>query len=242
MADPRSFVSTLRYNFKYMSALQSKRRGITRAMLKLLPESASTSRSSSRWSGSTLAQGTRVHAHLYHTIECARRKECDCVPKPRKTNAMAAAIRKKLSDEHFLPLLAEVPVVVGWLGTRMDMVAARPAFGTQILIEVKTGNLSADWNGIAKFREPLKDIPYTHENQAWVQLMIESAMCRKAFGVSPDDLYIVVASRNTSTKKIDVRMMTAPRWTRDNKLGDAVLAKLLQPAQRKRTVPRKKKL
>ena len=235
----KKFVSALNTRYSVMNALQAKRRGITRAITKkLVPINNGSSRGGSglglgsNLRGSSIAQGLRVHAHVFHLVECVKRGACTCSPKPRKTNAFATAILAKLRSEHFLPLFSEVPVVVGSLGTRVDIVAARPAFGTEVLIEVKTGNMSDEWNGYSRFREPLNHVPYTRVNHAWVQILATRAMCRNAYGVDPDDIYLVIAARDSAKKKIVARILAAPLWTKDASLGGAILAKLLEPVRK----------
>lgn len=232
------FISKLHKNKYRMKILQSKRRGITKSMKKkLYPLAIPVIKKIANdndidFKSSSKKSGILIHSHIFHFTECLPNNECKCTP-PRqmnlsRINKIALAIIEELKKNRISPISSEIPIATNAIGTCIDLIGIQQPSGREVLIEIKTGKLSPKLVGKSKFREPLSHIGFSEENVAWVQLMIEVALCRATLGKDtvPDDMYIVVGSKSLKTGKPCARLIQAPDWTLDFDLCDKILESL----------------
>lgn len=105
-------------------------------------------------------------------------------PRP---NTYTVKVIRELARLRIEPLYGEWPIYANWgIATGIDIVGASADYGGRlVLIEIKTGYEGYFKRGNKQMtRTPMKRVPNSPQNQAFLQCLIARAMLEKEYGIS----------------------------------------------------------
>ncbi len=138
-------------------------------------------RSSRKRSASSAQQGTLVHRHVHHMVECSA--GCKCDVQTRGENKFAKRALMFMRGKGWIPLYSELAVYTPEfdIATRVDILCA-DAEENLVLVSLKTGYHGIEYEkNRFRFKPPFGNLWDTQRNRHQMQLLLEQTMLEHTY-------------------------------------------------------------